>query len=137
MNQAALVFQSTLGANLDAIYLHGSLAMGCFYPPKSDVDLLILVSDPIKREEHRILNEALLSVNDQRPMTGSLELSVVLSSIARHPKHPIPYELHFGDNLAEAVRLGTFDYRRNDMQVDSDLAAHFMVAKKRGIVLFG
>ena len=29
------------GGNLLGVYLHGSLAMGCFNPKKSDLDLLL------------------------------------------------------------------------------------------------
>ena len=34
-----------LGENLVGIYLHGSLAMGCFNPQKSDIDLIIVVNE--------------------------------------------------------------------------------------------
>lgn len=30
-----------LGENLVGVYLHGSLAMGCFNPQRSDIDLII------------------------------------------------------------------------------------------------
>ena len=30
------------GENLTGVYLHGSLAMGCFNPDKSDIDLIIV-----------------------------------------------------------------------------------------------
>jgi len=32
-----------LGNNLVGIYLHGSAAMGCFNPKKSDLDLILIV----------------------------------------------------------------------------------------------
>lgn len=37
--------ESELGNGLSAVILHGSLAMGTFHAPKSDVDLLVLVDD--------------------------------------------------------------------------------------------
>lgn len=40
VNEAVKMFHDLIDAKLDAICLHGSLAMGCFYPPKSDVDCL-------------------------------------------------------------------------------------------------
>ena len=33
--------------NLVGIYLHGSLAMGCFNPHRSDIDLIIVVNEPL------------------------------------------------------------------------------------------
>ena len=36
-----------LKENLVGIYLHGSLAMGCFNPQKSDIDLIIVVNEPL------------------------------------------------------------------------------------------
>ncbi|MDO4667672.1 MAG: nucleotidyltransferase domain-containing protein [Streptococcus sp.] len=36
-----------LGENLVGIYLHGSVAMGCFNDKKSDIDLLVVVNNDI------------------------------------------------------------------------------------------
>ena len=32
-----------LGDKLCVVYLHGSLAMGCFNPEKSDIDMIVVV----------------------------------------------------------------------------------------------
>ena len=32
-----------IGEELTGIYLHGSLAMGCFHPDKSDIDLILVI----------------------------------------------------------------------------------------------
>jgi predicted nucleotidyltransferase len=32
---------------LTGVYLHGSIAMGCFNPRKSDIDILVVVEDAI------------------------------------------------------------------------------------------
>ena len=37
--------RATVGPNLLGLYLHGSLAMGCFNPARSDLDLLVLTGD--------------------------------------------------------------------------------------------
>ncbi len=126
-----------LGPRLDAIYLHGSLAMGCFYPPKSDIDLLAVVKDQIDAADCLAIHQGLLAINDQRPITGALELSIVTSATASNPVHPAPYELHFGENLEPAIRDGSYDYQPASSRVDPDLTAHFMVVKHRGIALYG
>ena len=35
------------GEELTGIYLHGSLAMGCFHPDKSDIDLILVIKDSV------------------------------------------------------------------------------------------
>ncbi|WP_245585925.1 nucleotidyltransferase domain-containing protein [Paenibacillus pinihumi] len=50
MNQAAELFRVELGSNLAGIYVHGSVAMGCFNPEKSDLDLLVVVYKKLSRD---------------------------------------------------------------------------------------
>ena len=39
------VAHETIGENLLGVYLHGSVAMGCFNPKSSDLDLLVGVKE--------------------------------------------------------------------------------------------
>ena len=39
-----------LRENLKGIYLHGSLAMGCYYYPKSDIDVIAVVYSDLPPE---------------------------------------------------------------------------------------
>ncbi len=130
------VFKDEIPEKLDAVFLHGSLAMGSFYPPKSDVDLLILAKNPLSVDEQKRIHSRLVEVTDKRPITGFLELSVVSSALAKEPKHPIFYELHYGEKFPEKIKTGMLDYN-NAQGSDPDLAAHFMVTKHRGISLYG
>ena len=136
VNNTAQVFKNTTPEKLDAVFLHGSLAMGSFYPPKSDIDLLIVVQSSLSLDEQKQIHNHLIDLTDNRPITGFLELSVVLSGQAIKPKHPIPFELHFGDQCPEKIKSGTFDYNTAKGK-DPDLAAHFMVTKHRGVSLYG
>ena len=43
----------TLGENLSGIYLHGSAAMGCFDPARSDIDLILTVRKEPSDEEKK------------------------------------------------------------------------------------
>lgn len=130
------LFSDHLGANLDAVILHGSLAMGCFYPPKSDIDLLVIAKEPLSEGEHKALHLALLELNSRRPITGALELSVVTSAIAKAASVPIRYELHFSEGLEPFIRDATYDYQ-STKRFDLDLGAHFTIAKRRGVSLIG
>lgn len=55
LDQAVDLFKEELGDNLVGIYLHGSLAMGCFNPDTSDIDLLLVVADKLTRDHMRRL----------------------------------------------------------------------------------
>ena len=37
--------REAFGGNLAGVYLHGSAAMGCWNPAKSDLDLIVVVQD--------------------------------------------------------------------------------------------
>jgi len=59
-----------------------------------------------------------------------------LEECALTPDHPIPYELHFGEEYADSIRDSLYDYAARRGR-DPDLAAHFTVARKIGICLYG
>lgn len=42
LDKIKALFVEELSENLVGIYLHGSLAMGCFNPSRSDVDLVVV-----------------------------------------------------------------------------------------------
>jgi len=52
-----------LGSNLAGLYLHGSLAMGCFNPACSDVDLLAVTRRGMTVETKRRVAELLLKTS--------------------------------------------------------------------------
>ncbi len=136
VNSAITVFKEIIPEKLSAVILHGSLAMGSFYPPKSDIDLLILVNSPLDEVEQRLIYSRLLNLTDKRPITGFLELSVIKSDVAKDPEHPILYEMHYGENFPALIREGKVDYTLTNKH-DPDLAAHFVVARHRGLSLYG
>ena len=61
---------------LVGIYLHGSLAMGCFNPVKSDIDILIVIDDEITNMEKKNFMDFIIQLNDKLPSKG-IELSIV------------------------------------------------------------
>src|SRR4051794_1361521 len=52
-----------LSDNLLGVYLHGSLAMGCFNPQRSDIDVLVLTHKRLEVETKRDLMQAMLSLS--------------------------------------------------------------------------
>ncbi|QYG93679.1 DUF4111 domain-containing protein [Iamia sp. SCSIO 61187] len=115
------------------VYLHGSLAMGCYHRAHSDADLLVVVDVLPTERERRSLALRLLDVSEQRPTSAGLELSVVLRSAVEAPRHPVPYACHFSERWVADVRSGGAGPRGTD----PDLAGHCAVTRHRGIALLG
>lgn len=125
-----------MGDKLTGIYLHGSLAMGCFHPGKSDIDLIIVIEENISDEQKMKFMENVIALNRQAPAKG-LEMSIVLRRYCNPFLYPTPFELHFSP-----IHLRWFcdkpqDYIRNMKGADKDLAAHFTILCQYGITLFG
>ena len=124
-----------LGDILTGVYLHGSLASGSFYPPKSDVDLLFVVDGLLNPDGRRAFAETALRESAQRPIIGGLECSVVQRFSALAPIHPMPFEVHFGEDHREEFEAGDVDFTIE--RTDPDLAAHCQAINEFGICLRG
>lgn len=124
-----------LSTELVGIYLHGSLAMGSYYPPKSDVDLLVVVNVRLTVPQRAGLAALLVSLSDERPTVGDIELSVVTQHSARSFEHPLPYEVHFSAMWKERIRRGEVEFAGDGR--DPDLAAHVTSVRERGVALLG
>lgn len=125
-------YKNILGENLVGIYLHGSLAMGC-YTNASDIDFIVLVKQPLNTTVKRTLIEAIIHLTDV-PRKG-LEMSIVLDRYAKKFIYPTPFELHYSDYHKKK-------YLTDDSYIcggftDKDLAAHFTIIRHRGICLYG
>lgn len=129
------LFRNELGDNLIGVYLHGSMAMGCFHPKESDIDLLIIVKNGLHKQLARTIIDRSLELHDEMPYICSVEYSIVLQKYLSPFEYPTPFELHYSEVYRERYRTdrayicGGF--------TDPDLAAHFMVAYHRGITLYG
>ena len=125
-----------LGERLTGIYLHGSLAMGCFHPKKSDIDLIVVTDDEITDSEKLSLMRQIVALNRLAPAKG-LEISVVKKEYCTAFVYPTPYELHFSPMHLQRYLCDPAAYVRTSGGVDKDLAAHFTVIRKYGMVLYG
>ena len=129
-----------LGENLAGIYLHGSAAMGCFHPRKSDLDLLAVVQHPLDDTCKRAYMEMVTELSAQMPGNGThggIEMSIVLREVCNPFVYPTPFELHFSAGHLAWYRREPEDYIRKMKGTDKDLAAHFTVIRNRGICLYG
>ncbi|HEX4204732.1 MAG TPA: aminoglycoside adenylyltransferase domain-containing protein [Ktedonobacteraceae bacterium] len=127
-----------LSDNLVGVYLHGSLAMGCFNPERSDIDLFVVVQQPMSVEIKRQIIDHLLHLsNAPCPIETSF---VILSGL--HPfEHPLLYDLHYSETWRQQnereMRDGTWQHWNAERRRDPDLTAHLMIIRHRGIALCG
>jgi predicted nucleotidyltransferase len=120
--------------NVMGIYLHGSLAMGCFNPIRSDIDLLVNTHRQIHVEERHLL------VNELLALSGSpfpIEVSFLKINDLKPFQFPTPFELHYSEFWRDRFLKDTPSTILEQTNIcDPDIAAHLMVTQKRGICLF-
>lgn len=126
------------GENVIGVYLHGSLAMGCFRPGQSDIDLLVLIREsPPPDRIYAWAQQILQSSGAGAP----LELSILAYSHYTPWRHPTPFVFHFSEEwrpaLLSALNTGGRHKWPLEYAPDPDLAAHFTVAGRRGVRLAG
>ena len=123
-----------LGNNLVGVYLHGSAAMGCFNPKKSDLDFLLVVKydipDSVKLE---FMNEV-VRLNEEAPAKG-LELSIVKKEYCNPVVYTTPFELHFSMTHLNWFKENPADYVDKMKGTGKDMAAHFISSGEKGRVI--
>ncbi len=133
LNNIAEGSEKILRDNFIGLYVHGSIAMGCFNPFVSDIDFLIVVRTRMSITEKRAIVKMLLETPCDVPK--GMEMSVVLLKHTRNPIFPIPFELHFSRDWQEKYQRNEVEFDKDNS--DPDLAAHFMITKKRGVAWCG
>jgi predicted nucleotidyltransferase len=124
-----------LHGNLVGVYLHGSLALGCFNPARSDVDVLVVTERALDSRRRSHLARLLLGTSG-RPFPVEL---TVLARADLHPwRHPTPFDFHFAESLRAQIeeRVAGGRLARADGR-DSDLAGHIGLLLERGETLVG
>ena len=129
-------YQRILEDNLCGIYVHGSLAFGCFHPAVSDIDFLVVIYQDISQEQKEAMILALCALQPSAPPKG-FEMSVVLYRDCQSFSYPTPFLLHYSNAHIGHIKSNLSDYCRTMHGTDADLAAHFTVIRHTGIVLYG
>lgn len=130
--------RAMLGDELVGVYLHGSLAMGCFNPAQSDLDLLVVVRAPMSLATKRSIADHLLRISRQ---PAPIEVSFLALAMLSPWRHPLPFDFHYSEMWRDAYERdlageGWRAWNARD-QRDPDLAAHITVVRQRGIALYG
>ena len=135
LNHFVTLLAASLGNNLTGVYLHGSLAMGCYYPPKSDMDVIAVSKHPLDAVFAEELLYSIALFSKERPTVGDIEFSLITADIAKTMPNPMPYELHYSAYWHDRILRREVAYTQN--QFDSDLFAHLLCLKQRGVCLCG
>lgn len=130
------IYQRILAHKLVGIYVHGSLAFGCFNWWQSDIDFLAVVRTTLCQSEKEAIISALLDLEQDCPPKG-LEMSVVLADVCCPFIYPTPYELHYSNAHTARFRADLSGYCRTMCGTDRDLAAHITITNQVGFALCG
>lgn len=136
MEQIKNEYHAILGDSLVGLYVHGSLAFGCFSWERSDLDFLVVVSEePTWAQKHALI-EVLFDRDQQAPQKG-FEMSIVTEDAVNPFVYPTPYVLHYSNAWRDAYRTDLDGTCRRLRGCDPDLAAHITVTRAVGFVLYG
>ena len=137
--RVADIWQSRLAGDLLGVYLHGSLALGRFAGPVSDLDLLIVTGRRMPRGERLSVAAAVLE-DDRKPCP--LEMSALYIGDLRPWRHPAVCQFHYSGMWSDTYRR-LLDGRLKDCFLldtdfpDDDIACHVRLTRERGVCVFG
>lgn len=136
VHQLKHTFVNLLGDNLVGIYLHGSLAAGCFQWERSDIDFLIVVRRPLTVEKKIAVVEAIYALREEGPPKG-FEMSAVLEDDCRAMPYPLPFDLHYSPMWQTAYEQDARGYCERMHGEDPDLTTHILTIHAFGTVVHG
>lgn len=135
LNDFVVICKEIIGNQLTGIYLHGSMAMGCFNADKSDIDIIV-IDEGITDEQKISLMKQIVKLNRNAPSKG-LEISFIKKEYCKPFVYPTPFELHFSSMYLQWFNDNPKDYVNKMKGEDKDLAAHFTIIKECGVRLYG
>jgi predicted nucleotidyltransferase len=119
-----------LGETVAGVILHGSLTLDDYVPGRSDVDLLVVVQDPLTDAQLAALTEALAGHGPRAP--GPVDLRLVTRQVAASPTPTPPLEAYLRLTPSSGVRV---EERRHPGE--RDLAVELSVCRAHGRSLLG
>jgi hypothetical protein len=138
VNGILAFFRQCLGADLTGFYLHGSLAQNCFYLPTSDIDFLAVAEKKLTTPQKKDIIVWLQNIDTGKGApdnTAPPEMSIVTRESLQNLVFPSPFELHYSHTTRDVYTSGKISWE--EPRFDTDLAAHYMSIRERGICLYG
>lgn len=137
LDQLTLFLCENEGANLHGVYLHGSPAMRCFQPSRSDLDILVLLALPPTVNHRRAWAQRLLQLSGA---PAPIEISFLHRRQIEPWRRPTPFDFHYSEawraTITDDLNTGAWQHWGDTERVDEDLAAHFTVVRQRGVPLW-
>lgn len=129
-------FAQVLGDDLAGIYVHGSLAFGCFTWETGDIDLIVVADKEPSHEQKRSIIQQIMDIEADAPPKG-IEFSMLLREDCRSFAHPMPYVMHYSKGHTARYAENMDGHIRRLCGTDRDLAAHITVMHAVGYSLTG
>jgi hypothetical protein len=123
-----------LGDELVGLYVHGSLALGCFNAARSDIDVIPVTARPLTDDERFAVADLFLLLS-ARPY--GVEAHVVTTEQLRPWRYPPPYDFHYGEGHREQLAFDPDAVLMRPERGDPDLAPHVDVTRRAGIAIVG
>jgi hypothetical protein len=120
-----------LGETVAGVILHGSLTLDDYVPGRSDVDLLIVVDDPLSDAQLDVLTETAATQLPAAP--GRVDLRVVTRQVAASPSPAPPMEAYI--EITPGSASGLQVERRHPGE--RDLVVEFSMCRAHGRSLLG
>jgi hypothetical protein len=120
-----------LGETVAGVILHGSLTLGDYLPGRSDVDLLVVVDDPLTDPQLAALIQVTAAHRPQAP--GRVDLRVVTRQVAGAPTLAPPMEIYV--EITPGAGWGLYVERRHPGE--RDLVVEFSMCRAHGRSLVG
>jgi predicted nucleotidyltransferase len=135
-NKALLSVQKRLAKSLVAVYLHGSAVAGDLRP-KSDVDLLVVIDQPMTTEIRQALVADLMMISGRYPFDPDgrrpLEVIIFLRADLTASLYPAKSEFIYGEWLRHEYEAGKIPQPVSD----PDLTLLMAQAQQEAIALVG
>lgn len=124
LENVAEIMTKALDGNLTGIYLHGSAVLGGYDAWHSDLDVLVVVPNPITEAQREAIVGNLTEEALPCPAAG-LEMSIVTEAVAANPQAAAPaFELHMTTAASDTKVIDGHGHGG-----DPDLVLHFAVCR--------
>lgn len=133
------IWSAQLCDSLIGVYLHGSIALGCFAEGNSDIDVLIVSGRRIKRDERLTIAREIMEIDGQ---PSRLEMSAIFRDDLVPWQYPTPCQFHYSDFWTERYRnMLSGEIKENPIIdedfSDPDIACHVRLTLQSGICIYG
>ncbi len=136
LDEFTITCKQMIRNDLTGVYLHGSLAMNCFNPAKSDIDILVVIDHEMEDTVKMSFMNKVIELNEKANTKG-LEISIIQRVYCKPFVYPTPFELHFSASHLKWFKDDPNGYIKYMKGEDKDLAAHITIINTYGNVLFG